>query len=195
MDFASFHFWAFWLLTALAAYLGSYAAEKGKRRAAKEDSDQIRNELAKTTEQLKVIEAKIASEVWDRQWRQDQKLKIYTQILRAINDYSIWLSDVSESWKFGKSASRPASTMKKEPLQTAEEFHAAYSVAPLFLIKGSLDLLERAKPAFYYHSSPFPDAAMKGADEHWELLREVHRELALLARQDLARSTPSPNDP
>src|SRR2546429_3941341 len=122
MDFASFHSWAFWLVTALAAYLGSYATEKGKRRAAKEDSDQIRNELAKTTEKLKVIEAKIANEVWDRQWRQDQMLKIYWQVLRAINDYVIWLTDVLEGWKFGTSRS-PPSTLQREALQIAEEFH------------------------------------------------------------------------
>lgn len=55
--------WALWVLTAVAAYLGAYAAEKGKRRAAREDSDSIREELARTTRALKEIEAAITLNV------------------------------------------------------------------------------------------------------------------------------------
>lgn len=191
MDFASIHAWAFWLLTAIAAYVGSYASEKGKRRAAKEDGNQLLAELARTTETLKTIEAKIANELWQGQWRQDQTLKIYSQILGAISEYSIWLSDVSESRKFAGSGSS-LSTMKKSPEQIAEGFFAAYAVAPLFLSETSLDQLERAKSAFFYHSSPFGDDDMRDADKNHELLRAAHRALATSARQDLTGSTSLP---
>jgi hypothetical protein len=129
--------------------------------------------------------AKTADQYWERQWRQDQKLKIYTQILRAINDYAVWLSDVSDSRKFGDSGTN---TMKKDCASIAEEFHTAYAVAPLFLIKSSLDVLEMAKPTFFYHSSPFEDRDVQEADRNIARLKEWRERLSASAIQDLERS-------
>jgi len=130
----------------------------------------------------------------EKQWWMDQKLKTYSQVLRAINEYTLWLADVSESRKFGKSGNA-TSTLKTESAQIAEDFHAAYAVAPLFLIKNSLDLLEKAKPAFFYHSSPFEDPDVEDADKNWDLLKGVRDELVRSARRDLALSPgPPAND-
>jgi hypothetical protein len=129
--------------------------------------------------------AKHSDESWERQWRQDQKLKIYTQLLRAINGYSVWLSDVSDSRKFGNSGT---STIKADPADIAEEFNAAYAVAPLFLVKSSLDALELAKPTFFYHSSPFGDDNVEGADKNLAVLQEAREELSATAAQDFGRS-------
>jgi len=141
------------IVGALASILGAYWNEKRR---------------AKTT---------------DRQWRQDQKGKIYSQILGAVNDYTVWLGDVSEARKFGNSST--GTTMEKGPAHIAEGFNAAAAVAPLFLSKSSLGLLERAKPAFSYHSSPFGDPNVDAADKYWELLRDIRIALTSSAMRDL----------
>jgi|ERR1017187_3974747 hypothetical protein len=87
MDFLSPQSWALWFLTAAAAYLGAYAAEKGKRRAAREDRDQILEEVAKTTRRLKQIEATISNELWERQWRLNQQRDAYLTFISALSAY------------------------------------------------------------------------------------------------------------
>jgi len=128
--------------------------------------------------------AKSADESRERQWRQDQRLKIYSQLLEAVNDYSVWLGDLSETGKFGDSTT--GTTMGKGPARIAEDFHSAFAVAPLFLSKGSLELLERAKPVFSYHASPFGDYPnVDAADKHWKLLKDIRRDLTSSATRDL----------
>lgn len=170
-------------------WAGAYAKVTGELSARQGSLGKILDEVRVVTATQKVIEAKISGEMWQQQWRQGQQLKIYSQILQAINEYSIWLSDVSEGRKFG-SASGPLTTMKKDSAQIAEDFHAAYAIAPLFLSKHSLELLEAAKPAFSYHSSPFPDHDVKDADKKWDLLRGVRRDLSSSAKLDLALTGP-----
>ena len=174
-------------------WVGAYAKVTGELSARQDSLGKILEEVRAVTATQKVIEAKVSGEMWQQQWRQGQKLKIYSQVLQAINEYSIWLSDVSEGWKFG-SPSNPLSTMKKDSARISEDFHAAYAVAPLFISKSSLELLETAKAAFSYHSSPFPDHDLKDADKQWDLLSGVRRDLSSLAKLDLALPGPSPND-
>ena len=173
-------------------WAGAYAKVTGELSARQDSLGKILEEVRAVTATQKVIEAKVSGEMWQQQWRQGQKLKIYSQVLQAINEYSIWLSDVSEGRKFGSEGS-PLSTMKKDSAQIAEDFHAAYAVAPLFISKDSLELLETAKAAFSYHSSPFPDHDVKDADKKWDLLTGVRRDLSSSARLDLAPPAPSPN--
>jgi hypothetical protein len=156
-----------YLLARFTHAFDAYGGERAKLLAQFQNLDKLVEQTQKLTATTEAIKAPISDEVWDRQWRRGQKLKIYSQILQAINEYSTWLSDVSEGRKFG-SASSSLSTMKKDPAQIAEDFHAAYAVAPLFISKDSLELLETAKAAFSYHSSPFPDHDAKDADKKWE---------------------------
>jgi hypothetical protein len=182
-----------YLLARFTHAFDAYGGERAKLLAQFQNLDKLVEQTQKLTATTEAIKAPISDEVWDRQWRRGQKLKIYSQILQAINEYSTWLSDVSEGRKFG-SASSPLSTMKKDPAQIAEDFHAAYAVAPLFISKDSLELLETAKAAFSYHSSPFPDHDAKDADKKWDLLTGARRDLSSSATLDLALLGPSPND-
>ena len=142
------------IVGALASVFGAYCAEKRR--------------------------AKIA----DQQWRQDKKVKIYSEILGAVNDYTVWLGDLSETGKFGNSST--GTTMEKGSARIAEDFHSAFAVAPLFLSKSSLELLERAKPAFSYHASPFGDYPnVDAADKYWKLLKDIRRDLTSSAMRDL----------
>jgi hypothetical protein len=173
-----------YLLARFTHTFDAYGGERAKLLAQFQNLDKLVEQAQKLTTTTEAIKAQISDEVWDRQWRQGQKLKIYSQILQAINEYSIWLSDVSEGRKFG-SASSPLSTMRKDPAQVAEDFHAAYAIAPLFLSENSLELLEAAKPAFSYHSSPIPDYDVEDADKKWDLLKGVRRGLSSSAKLDL----------
>jgi hypothetical protein len=86
MDFTSPAAWAFWILTTVAAYVGAYAAAKGKQRAAKEDSDQIRLELARNTQAVKEVEARVNSGLWEQQWRLNQKRDVYARLIEGMGE-------------------------------------------------------------------------------------------------------------
>lgn len=77
--------WIGWIIVGLAAYLGAYLAEKAKRRAAHEDSAQIRDELVRNTQAIKEIEAKVNGDLWNRQWRLNQKRDAYANLLTALS--------------------------------------------------------------------------------------------------------------
>jgi hypothetical protein len=124
----------------------------------------------------------------EKQWRLDQKLKIYGDVLRAISEYSVWLADVSEWRKFGQVGREQAHTLDKKNKQMAEEFHAAYAVAPLFVSQATLDLLELAKPSFYYHSDPLADFDPKEIDASFDTLQRVREEIIVSAKLDLGTS-------
>jgi hypothetical protein len=96
MDFTSPQFWAQWILVAIAAYVGAYAAEKGKRRAAVEDKDQILSELAKTTQKVKEIESKILGEQWRRQWVTSERRDAYVSVLTTLSIRARTISHLRE---------------------------------------------------------------------------------------------------
>jgi len=129
---------------------------------------------------------RLSDQTSKQQWKLDQKLRVYSDVLRAISEYSIWLADVSEWRKFGSQVSRDSNhTLDKHNKQMAAEFHAAYAVAPLFVSEASLNLLELAKPTFYYHSDPLADFEPKELDQAFDTLQRVREELIISAKVDL----------
>ncbi len=143
MDLSSPSAWAVWVLTALAAYLGSYAAEKGKRRATREDSDRIRDELERTTRALKEIEAKISLGIWQEQKRWDERRDAYTRLL-------VWLDKV-----YAGMVSVPQKTDERMIVVAIQgvlerlgpEFRQARSIAEIFLPPDDLKPLLNLIPA------------------------------------------------
>jgi hypothetical protein len=125
------------------------------------------------------------------QWLMDQKLKVYSDALRAINEYSVWITDVSEWRKFGSQSSRneSESTLDKQNKQIAGEFHSAYAVAPLFVSEESVRLLELAKPLFYYHSDPLANFEVKDLDNTFDALERVRGQIEFSARADLGKTS------
>lgn len=133
---------------------------------------------------------KIARRNTETQWLKDQKVKVYGDVLRAMNEYSLWLLDASEEIKFGGQArGEIQNTLNKQCQQIAAEFHAAYAIAPLFVRKPSMELIDRARPVFYSHSGPFagyeqdPDKL----DAKYEKLLQIRKELVADAQADLNR--------
>jgi hypothetical protein len=120
------------------------------------------------------------------QWLKDQKLKVYGDVLRAMNGYSAWFLDAKEEIKFGSEANEHWKNLNKQNQQIIAEFHAAYAVAPLFVNRKSSALIERAKPVFYAHLgslSQFDN--LDAMDRCCDLLKEIRGELVACAKSDL----------
>lgn len=136
MDFLSPQAWAVWALTAVAAYLGAYASEKGKRRAAREDKNQILEELSKTTRTLKEIEAKISLGVWQEQKRWDERRDSYARLL-------VWMDKIYAALlKIPRDiGDRELFVQVNVVVQAlSEEFRRARSIARLFLPEEEIEI-------------------------------------------------------
>jgi hypothetical protein len=163
----------------------AYSGEKGKHLARKEDLEKILAEVRVVTATQKEIESRISGALWDRQWRLNHKLDIYSRALRAISDYMVWLLDHSENAKFSTD-----NTTTKECGPIAEEFYSAYAVVPLFVSEESMVLIEETiKPEFFYHSSVGFKVDQYGerADEAHGKLASARAHLIASARRDLER--------
>jgi hypothetical protein len=143
MDLSSPGAWAVWLLAAIATYLGSYAAEKGKRRAATEDSDRIRDELGRTTRALKEIEARISLGIWQEQKRWDERKDAYARLLVWLDKAYSGILEIAP--KTDERAIPGVIQRILTPL--GEEFRRAKSIAEIFLPPDDMDPLISLFPA------------------------------------------------
>jgi hypothetical protein len=78
----------FWLVTILCAgggaYIGSYLKKKGEDIATHEDIKLLVAQMEATTEATKSIEARISSEVWDRQRHWEMKKEAVFSVVQAL---------------------------------------------------------------------------------------------------------------
>jgi hypothetical protein len=111
-----------WALTILAAglgsFLGAYLRKKGENLATHEDIDKLVYQVRAVTTATKQIEARISSDLWDRQKRWELKkevlllaVKRLAEVNEALQSYSIarraehnpedqaWVRDVYEAAK------------------------------------------------------------------------------------------------
>ena len=129
---------------------------------------------------------KLSRDANQQRWKLDQKLKIYSDILRAINEYSIWIADTSEESKFAAQAAREwTDTLSKPNKQIAEEFHAAYAVASIFLRDETVKQIEKARPVFFYHSDALRPLTPDDLDKAFNTLLDAKEEITKMARTDL----------
>jgi hypothetical protein len=144
MDITSPQVWIGWIIAGLAAYLGAYLAEKAKRRAAHEDSDQIRIELARNTQAVKEIEAKVNSDLWDRQWRLNQKRDVYARLLESMAELELSLKVISKYVQM-----RPVEYIAGEldehgaqVKQVGRELERAMAIGKVYLPKDAVSAIE-----------------------------------------------------
>lgn len=80
-------FW-FLVLTAvfggLGAYFGAYLRQKGKNLATHEDINKLVDQVATVTTTTKEIEARISSEVWDRQKLWELKRNVLFELAKRV---------------------------------------------------------------------------------------------------------------
>ena len=68
----------------LGYYFSGYLKKKGENLATHEDIDKLVAQMAAVTQATKVIEAKISSDVWDRQKRWEMKRDVLSSAARAF---------------------------------------------------------------------------------------------------------------
>lgn len=134
------------MLTAIAAYIGAYASEKGKRRAAREDSAQIRDELAGTTQALKEIEAKITGREWHRQWLLQQKRDVYAEAIQTL--YHMHSATNLLNKALATQDNKKADDCITELEQLAPSVRKAQSLVAIIGSPEALDALVKASTAF-----------------------------------------------
>lgn len=66
------------------AFFGAYFKEKGKNLATQEDIGKVVEQVAAVTKTTKEIEAKISSEVWDRQKRWELKRDVLFELAKRV---------------------------------------------------------------------------------------------------------------
>src|SRR5713226_6995418 len=95
---------AWGLATLIGAFIGSFLAsylrKKGENLATHEDLDKLMDQVRAVTTTTKEIEAKISTNVWDRQKRREMKREVLfeaTRRLGAVNDALIALNAACET--------------------------------------------------------------------------------------------------
>lgn len=73
------------LVGVLVGYLTGYAKKKGENLATHEDIGKLTDEVAAVTKTAKEIEAKISSDVWDRQKRWELKREVLSEATRKAS--------------------------------------------------------------------------------------------------------------
>jgi hypothetical protein len=96
------------LLGVLVGYLTGYANKKGENRAIHEDIGKLTDQVAAVTKTAKEIEAKISSDLWDRQKRWELKREVLFEVTRktaqiedAIRGLSITLDSERKDTRAG----------------------------------------------------------------------------------------------
>jgi hypothetical protein len=74
------------VVSGLGAYCGSYLMQRGKNIATHEDIDKVVEQLRFVTQSTKEIEAKISSEVWDKQKRWELKREVLFEATRRVGE-------------------------------------------------------------------------------------------------------------
>src|SRR6266404_3989380 len=83
----------------IGSYLASYLKKKGENLATREDLDKLVEQVRAVTTATKEIEAKISTDVWDRQKRWEMKRDLLfeaTRRLAAVNDSLMNLNSACE---------------------------------------------------------------------------------------------------
>jgi hypothetical protein len=70
-------------------WAGAYAGEKGKNLARKEDLDIILAEVRAATATQREIEATISGEMWEHQWRLNQKRDVYARLIEGMGELQL----------------------------------------------------------------------------------------------------------
>jgi hypothetical protein len=111
------------LIGILVGYLTGYAKKKGENLATHEDIGKLTDQVAAVTKTAKEIEAKISSDVWDRQKRWELKREVLFEVTRRAARVEDALRSLSITLDSERKDSPPVNldwwlTKKKESLAT-----------------------------------------------------------------------------
>jgi len=103
-------FW-FLVLTAvfggLGAYFGAYLRQKGKNLATHEDINKLVDQVATVTTTTKEIEARISSEVWDRQKLWELKRNVLFELAKRVAAIFDALGNLDSAYAIARQSDLP----------------------------------------------------------------------------------------
>ncbi len=80
----------------IGAYISSYAKEKGKNYATKEDFEQLKDQTGELTEATEQVRAEIANNSWKSSKKWELKFKIYTEVLEALASWRMSIDRIDK---------------------------------------------------------------------------------------------------
>jgi hypothetical protein len=135
-----------WIGVGGAAYLGAYLAAKGKNLARKEDLNGLVAEVRAVTITQKEIEARISGDLWERQWRLNQKRDAYARLLdlgQQIVDQYILLLGYGKMAASDQRSAQQCYAASTKLVSLNLDWGRAGSSAFLFLDREALEILPR----------------------------------------------------
>jgi hypothetical protein len=135
MEFVSLQTLLTWIGVGIASFFGAYLAAKGKNLARKEDLNALVVEVRAVTVTQKEIEAKISGEMWERQWRLNQKRDVYARLLESMSELRLNVAVVSKFLRM-KPTEHLSDEVRKHgdrAAHVAQELDRAMAVAKIYL--------------------------------------------------------------
>lgn len=176
------HFWKPWL--------GSYATEKGKNLARKEDLDLIKREMQIITRAQEEIKSKLAGELWNKQMVWNQRRDLYLNILQGLDTLQSAFSafEVASAFKrrdLGQPTQQVALTQQLETgtkLRTTT--HELGRLATLALLFASSECSLTLREYLATLPTPNPDEKVWDKTQVERLINVTHQ-LIDMAKADL----------
>jgi len=173
------------LCAGIGAYLGSYLKRKGENLATHEDIDKLVGQVRAVTTATKEIEAKISSDVWDRQKHWELKRDALFEAMREAATLQEKLTAMHGYYQTEKTRVGDATPeRKKKQVEVFVEFNKAtdrfgQTIMVVGLVSGSglqrelLLLAALAETLADKITSGQPDAFLTSMEEWTVRLREI----------------------
>ncbi len=174
----------FWFLTltavfgGLGAYFGAYLKQKGKNLATHKDIGQLVDQVAAVTKTTKEIEAKISSEVWDKQKRWELKRNVLFELAKRVAAIFDTLGNLNAACAIARKQSQdPFMEHKSEANRKWFDALAALEESKLFVDVICDKHLEDAVETFKRHAV---NTAYEINKDDPDIFRKSHPELRKL---------------
>jgi hypothetical protein len=187
-----------WGLTALGgsfigSYVASYLKKKGENRAIREDLDDLLKQVRAVTTTTKEIEAKISTDVWDRQKRWEMKRDVLFEAMKsmgAVTDALVGLGTAFDVYRLAKENGGPRFDQLKLEASTkwseaAEKFDA--TILLMSLVGGEeardecdgLSLLVREMAGRIFAGTPrvLDDSKVELAKKKLDSMKAIRKDL------------------
>jgi hypothetical protein len=133
------------MAAAIGAYFGAYLKRKGEDRAAQEGFDDLRKQVAKTTEETEKIKVLLTGKAWRSQRRWDARERFYTSLLTQLHHFNIALLDLSDYFVRPGSEHAPDSkqdaqfhSLLSRSFESCQEVRRLMGPASLYLSEGTI---------------------------------------------------------
>ena len=107
------------------SYLGAYLKKKGENLATHEDVDKLVDQMAAVTQTTKEIEAKISSDVWDRQKRWEIKRDAIFDMVKELGTLQVALGDFISVYRVAL-RNEEAQFYAQKKIEENEKLHQAH---------------------------------------------------------------------